>query len=286
MRVMLLGAGGMLGHDLVVTAPRDVALFSSTRAKLDITNYAAIAARVTEVRPDIIINAAAYTAVDRAESEPDLALKVNGEAVGELGKIAAQARVRLLHFSTDYVFDGTRAGPYGEDDAPKPVNTYGATKLAGEAALRASGADMLIIRTQWLFGANGRSFPRTMWERAFQELPTKVVNDQTGKPTYTVDLAEATWQLAQAGVAGLVHIANSGSTTWYELASHIFRLAGKPRLVTPCSSDEYPTAARRPRNSVLSTANAEAHLGYRLPQWRSAVERFITSAFSKPVASL
>jgi dTDP-4-dehydrorhamnose reductase len=276
----------MLGHDLVAVAPKEALLFPTSHSELDIADYKAVTAYVTKVQPDLIINAAAYTAVDRAESERELAFKVNCEAVGALGKVAAPARVKVVHFSTDYVFDGTGLGAYVEESETSPVNAYGATKLAGEIALRESGADTLIIRTQWLFGGKGRSFPRTMWERAVQELPTKVVNDQTGRPTYTVDLAEATWRLVQAGTEGLVHIANSGSTSWYGLASHVFHLAGKPNLVTSCSTADYPTAARRPPNSVLSTLAAEARLGYRLPDWRHAVERFITSAFGKAVANL
>lgn len=277
MRVLVLGAGGMLGHDLLAAAPTEMALFPRTRAELDITDYAAVAACVAELRPDIIINAAAYTAVDRAESEPVHAAKVNGEAVGELGKIAARAGVRVLHFSTDYIFDGSGARAYEEGDPTNPVNTYGASKLAGEVALGESGADTLIVRTQWLFGCKGRSFPRVMLERAVQGLPTKVVNDQMGKPTYTVDLATATWRLARAGVRGVVHLANSGSTTWYLLAEHIFRLAGKLHLVAPCATADYPTAARRPSYSVLSTAKGEALLGYGLPDWRAAVNRFVKS---------
>jgi dTDP-4-dehydrorhamnose reductase len=176
------------------------------------------------------------------------------------------------------VFDGSSKQPYTEDSPTNPINVYGASKLAGEAALRESGADVLVVRTQWLFGANGRSFPRTMWERAAKDLATRVVNDQTGKPTYTADLAEATWRLAQDDVMGILHVANSGSGTWYEVASHIFQQVGKWHLVAQCASADYPTAARRPPNSILSTARADALLGYSLPEWRSAVERFIKRA--------
>jgi len=162
MRAMVLGAAGLLGHDLVATAPPDMTLFPFPRADLDITDTEALAATVREVRPDVVINAAAYTAVDRAESEPEAAFRVNDAAVGELGRIAREAGARVIHFSTDYVFDGTSAEPYAEESPPNPLNVYGASKLAGETALRASGAPCLIVRTQWLFGAHGRCFPRTM----------------------------------------------------------------------------------------------------------------------------
>jgi dTDP-4-dehydrorhamnose reductase len=278
MRVMLLGAGGMLGHDLVATVPAAVTLLPFTKGELDITDATALAATIARVKPDVVMNAAAYTAVDRAETERDLAFRVNAEAVGALGRIARQAHLRVIHFSTDYVFDGSSKEPYTEDSPTNPINVYGASKLAGEAALRESGADLLVVRTQWLFGANGRSFPRTMWERAAKDLATRVVNDQTGKPTYTVDLAEATWRLAQDDVVGILHVANSGSASWYGLASHIFQRVGKWHLVAGCASADYPTAARRPPNSILNTARADALLGYRLPDWRSAVEQFISSA--------
>jgi dTDP-4-dehydrorhamnose reductase len=277
MRVVLLGAGGMLGRDLVATTPQGVSLFPATRAQLDITDDVAVAARVAEVRPDLIINAAAYTAVDRAESEPQLAFEVNGRASGELGKIAARARIRVVHFSTDYVFDGTAKEPYVEDASTNPINVYGASKLAGERALRESGAQHLLIRTQWLFGLHGDSFPRTMLERVAQGIPTAVVSDQTGKPTYTVDLAISTWRLIEARVEGVIHVANSGWATWYEVGRHVFTLAGKPDLITSCTSSEYPTTASRPSYTVLSTAKAEAALGHGMPDWRLALERFIRS---------
>jgi len=282
MRVLLLGAGGMLGHDLAATAPLDVALVPTTRTALDITDAAALARRVAEVQPDVIVNAAAYTTVDKAESEPDLAFRVNGQAVGELGKIAARSGIKVVHFSTDYVFDGTATVPYAEDAEPNPINVYGASKLAGETALQASGAEALIVRTQWLFGGSGGSFPRTMWERATRRTATRVVNDQLGRPTYTLDVARATWQLVQGGAEGLVHVANGGAATWFEVAREVFRLAGCPELVERCTTSEYPTPARRPRYSVLETRRFELRMGASLPQWCDALARFATQLQSQP----
>jgi dTDP-4-dehydrorhamnose reductase len=240
MRAMILGAGGMLGHDLV--------------------------------RPTVILNAAAYTAVDRAESEAELAFRVNGAAVGELGRIAARAGVRVVHFSTDYVFDGKASNPYQEQSPTDPVNTYGASKLAGERALRESGADWLILRTQWLFGVHGRSFPRTMWERAVAGLATSVVQDQTGSPTYTKDLARATWALIARGASNLFHVTNAGQATWFDFALHVFSRVGRPHLLAPCTTEQYPTPARRPHYSVLDTGRLRHELGAPLPDWRCAVD--------------
>src|SRR2546430_11106456 len=173
MRVMVLGAGGMLGHDLVATTPPDVTLFPFPRSRLDITHNEAVAKALGEVRPDVVINAAAYTAVDRAESEPQAAVRVNGAAVGALGRMARAAGARVIHFSTDYVFDGQATRPYREDSPTDPVNAYGTSKLAGETALCASGPEHLVVRTQWLFGVHGKSFPRTTWLRARSGLTTR-----------------------------------------------------------------------------------------------------------------
>jgi len=215
MRAMILGAGGMLGDDLVRSAPEGIGLHPFTRQDLDVTDTPSLAARILDLRPDVILNAAAYTAVDRAETEGESCFRVNAEAVGELGRIAAQAGARVVHFSTDYVFNGKASQPYREDSATDPVNAYGASKLAGEHALEQRGAEWLIVRTQWLFGVHGKSFPKTMWERARAGLATKVVRDQTGRPTYSTDLAETVWSLIQREVHGVSHVANQGPATWF-----------------------------------------------------------------------
>lgn len=275
MRVMVLGAAGMLGRDLIATAPPDFTLFPFTHVDLDITDTAALESRIADVQPDVIVNAAAYTAVDKAEAERDLAFRVNGDAVGVLGQLAAQAGARVVHFSTDYVFDGSAATPYHEDAPTRPVNWYGASKLAGEQALRSSGAQFLLIRTQWLFGAHGRSFPKTMWDRARQGLATRVVADQAGRPSYARDIAQATWRLTELVSTGVFHIANTGVASWYEVARCVFRSAGRVDLVAPCTTAEYVTSARRPRYSVLDTSKLEELLRNRLPRWSTALGAFI-----------
>ena len=280
MRALILGAGGMLGHDLVRTAP-GIDLQPLTRQQLDITDTAALARRVTELRPDVIVNAAAYTAVDRAEAEREQAFRVNAEPVGELGRIAARTGARVVHFSTDYVFDGTASEPYRVDSPTKPVNAYGESKLAGEEALKTSGADWLIIRTQWLFGVNGKSFPRTMSERARGGLATKVVHDQTGRPTYSHDLAAAMWTLIAKETRGVIHLANDGQATWFDVATRVFARAGRPELLTACSTADFPTPARRPTYSVLATSRLE-ELGVRMPPWQQAVERFLEEVLEDP----
>ena len=276
MRVLLLGAGGMLGRDLVAAAPRGTDVVATDVAQLDIADPAAVERRLIELRPRWVINAAAYTQVDRAESEQEVAMLVNGAAVAALAGACARLGIALVHFSTDYVFDGTSSRPYVEDDATAPLGAYGRSKLLGEVGIRASGAEHLLLRTQWLFGEHGRSFPRTMWERATRGQETKVVDDQWGRPTYTVDLAAAAWRLVAGSARGTLHVTNGGEpATWYDVAHVVFEAAGAKGLLTACGTAEYPTAARRPAYGVLDTSRVEKVAGVGMPDWRDALGRFL-----------
>lgn len=276
MKVLLLGAGGMLGRDLAASAPADVELVAAARAELDIADQPAIERRLLALRPRWVINAAAYTAVDRAEREPDVAMLVNGAAVTGLAGACARLGVALLHYSTDYVFSGDAGRPYVEDDATAPLGAYGRSKLVGEVGIRASGAEHLIVRTQWLFGEHGRSFPRTMWERARRGERTRVVNDQWGRPTYAPDLAAATWALVGGPARGTLHVTNAGEpATWYDAARVVFEAAGAAELLSPCETSEYPTPARRPKYGVLGTTRLESETGVTMPLWRDALARFV-----------
>jgi len=276
MRVLIFGAAGMLGSDLCSAAPEGVTPIPLDIADVDITERSQVAAALDDARPDWVINAAAYTAVDRAEAERSVAHAVNALGARHVAEAAASRRVGIVHFSTDYVFAGTTTRPYHESDPVAPVNAYGESKLRGEEAVLGSGAHALVVRTQWLFGRAGKSFPRTMWERAAAHLPTRVVNDQIGRPTYTRDLASATWRLVDERTSGIVHVTNGGApATWYEVARAVFERAGVPSLVTPCSTADFPTPARRPPYSVLSTARLEHLLGAPLPDWRDGLGRFL-----------
>jgi len=276
MRALIFGASGMLGTDLCAAAPRGTSLIALDSADVDITDSVGTVSVLRDMRPDWVLNAAAYTAVDRAETEVDAAEAVNAEAPGRIAEEAARLGIAMVHFSTDYVFPGTTTRPYGEEDQVAPVNAYGASKLRGERAILSSGAHSLVVRTQWLFGRSGHSFPRTMWQRATEGLATRVVNDQVGRPTYTRDLAVATWQLVAQRASGIVHATNSGTpATWFDLAREVFRRAGAEALLSPCTSASYPTAARRPRYSALSTTRLEQLLSGPLPDWQSGLERFL-----------
>src|SRR5829696_7818887 len=233
MRSVIFGASGMLGSDLCATAPPGTALVPLGIDDADITDPTQVAAVLRDARPDWVINAAAYTSVDGAETEQDVAEAVNGRAPGHIAQEAARRRIAVVHVSTDYVFAGTATTPYQEEDPVAPVNAYGESKLHGEQAVLRSGAHVLVLRTQWLFGRSGTSFPRTMWERATAGLPTRVVNDQVGRPTYTRDLAAATWKLVERRASGVVHATNGGATaTRFEFAREVFSRAGAESLLT------------------------------------------------------
>ena len=275
----------MLGSDLAKLAPPEVELRALSRSDLDITDAPALAGAIDALGPEWVVNAAAYTDVDRAESDYDRALTVNGTAVSELGRLCAHRGIAVLHFSTDYVFRGDRTRPYREDDPTDPVNAYGRSKLAGEEGLLASEARALIIRTQWLYGERGKSFPRTMWERACRRQPTRVVADQHGSPTFTSDVAEVAWRLATRRATGLYHVANAGRTTWFELACVMFATAHAEECLSPCSTVDYPTPARRPAFSVLSADKLEREHGIRMAPWTDALDRFLPSLAAPGLAT-
>jgi dTDP-4-dehydrorhamnose reductase len=275
--VLLLGAQGMLGSEIAALAPPGVLLHTGVDsvASINVKDRAGIASALEQLRPRWVINAAAYTRVDLAEQQRVEAFAVNGEAVGGLAQECASRGICLAHFSTDYVFSGAERTPYTETAETRALNAYGASKLRGEELLRASGARHLLIRTQWLFGRTGRSFPRTMWERAKSEQPTRVVNDQTGRPTYAGDLAKWTWELIGRQAQGIFHAANRDAATWFDVARRVFDAMGVTELLSPCTTEDYPTAAARPLYSVLDTTKLETTLGRRVRHWHSALDELL-----------
>ena len=255
---VILGAGGMLARALASELPSARAL---TQADCDITDARALRAAIPAgVR--LVLNAAADTRVDRCESEPDHLL-VNDEAVGTIAGLCREVGARLVHVSTDYVFDGTGRRPYREDDPVDPVNAYGRGKLGGERRALASGPDVLVVRTSWVFGTGSANFVDTMLSLAASgRTELRVVDDQRGRPTFARDLARALLLLVDRGATGLVHFANAGETTWYGFAREILARGGFPDVaVVPCSSAEHPRPAARPAYSVLDTSRYEALAG-------------------------
>jgi dTDP-4-dehydrorhamnose reductase len=262
------GAGGMLGHDVMRLAGADAVGLS--HAELDVTDAAAADAAVAEVRPDAVINCAAYTDVDGAESEPALALRVNGEGAGNLAAAAARAGASVIYVSSDYVFDGEKREPYLESDPTGPISSYGRSKLAGEEATAAANPRHFIVRSSWLFGAHGRNFVDTMLTLDREEL--KVVDDQVGCPTFTGHLAEGLLRLARRDDHGVHHVAGGGSCSWFEFAREIFSRAGVERRVTPCTTAEFPRPAPRPAWSVLGSERDDP---VRLPSWQDGLDAYL-----------
>jgi dTDP-4-dehydrorhamnose reductase len=265
----------MLARDIISHKPAHHELVAFTREDLDIRDAPALDRALREIRPDWVINASGYTNVDGAEVDPDTAFAVNAIAVGELARLCREHGYGMLHYSTDYVFDGRKDGFYSEDDAPNPVNVYGASKLDGENRVRASDARHLIVRSQWLFGGAGKSFVSTILGRAQSGTPTRAAADQFGCCTFTVDLAELSWELLTRPLEGTIHVANRGRLSRFTLAQHVFEAVGAAHLVSSCSSSEFKSSAARPQNSPLSVRKVEGVLRRRLPHWTEALDRYL-----------
>jgi dTDP-4-dehydrorhamnose reductase len=276
-RWLITGAGGMLGRDLTALLTGEGEHVAGlARADLDVRDAAAVGAAVARHRPDVVVNCAAWTAVDDAEAHEDAALELNGHAVGYLAAACADNGAALVQVSTDYVFDGTAEKPYGEDHPTAPRSAYGRTKLAGEEAARAALPDgCYVVRTAWLYGAHGKSFVRTMLDRARAASPVSVVDDQHGQPTWTADVAGQIRALIAFGApAGIYHATSSGDTTWFGLAREVYALAGADlALVTPTTTAAYPRPAPRPAFSVLGHGGWMAAGIEPIGDWRGALER-------------
>ena len=278
MRAMVTGAGGMTGAELVRQARRKGWKCEGyMRSDLDITDPLAVDAAIRSARPDIVFNAAAFTAVDAAEAAGDVAMEVNADGAGNVARAATTVGATVVHISTDYVFDGRASRPYLPSDPVSPVNAYGKTKLAGEILVRGAAAKHLIVRTSWVYSHEGRNFVRAMLRAADDKRELRVVNDQQGSPTSAADLASALLDSAEAvhaspSLAGTYHFSNSGIVTWYEFAKAIFEIRGGevPRM-RPISTAEYPTPARRPAWSALDTTSFEGAFGITPRPWRDAL---------------
>lgn len=277
MRILLTGATGQVGWELRKTlAPLgEVRVFD--RFGLDLADAPVLVATVRALQPDVVVNAAAYTAVDKAEAERDLAFAVNATAPRVLAEEARRIGALLVHYSTDYVFDGEKADPYVEEDATRPINAYGASKLAGEQAILASGCRHLILRTSWVYGPRGKNFYLTMLRLARERPELKVVDDQVGAPTSSLEIARATATLLAKGSQGLYHMSAAGESTWCGFARAILERAGSATPVVAIRTAEYPTPAKRPRNSRLDCSKLRAEHGVSLARWERALDE-VTSA--------
>jgi dTDP-4-dehydrorhamnose reductase len=274
-RILLIGKTGQIGAELAQLLPNQGEVLAIDRSQLDLFVAADIARLVRDWRPGIVINAAAYTAVDKAETDEENATKINAHAPGVLAEECKKLGALLVHYSTDYVFDGKKDTPYIESDPTSPINAYGRSKLAGEQAIRAAGVRHLILRTSWVYAIRGQNFLRTMLRLADEREEIRVVSDQQGTPNWARQLAQSTTQLIDREIEGLYHLNASGFTTWYGFADAIFEhtrlLRHKtPRLV-PISSAEYPLPAARPKNSRLSGEALARDASVVLADWKSAL---------------
>ena len=297
MKILLLGKNGQVGWELQRSLAPLGELISLDRHAVDglcgdLSDFDALRATIRQVKPDIIVNAAAYTAVDKAESETDLADRVNGQASQILGEEVAALNAWLIHYSTDYVFSGQGSTPWLETDAVAPVNHYGASKLVGEQAIIASGCKHLIFRTCWIYGTRGNNFAKTMLRLARDRETLRVINDQIGAPTGADLVADVTalaiqQVLQRPELAGLYHLAASGEVSWHGYASHVIAFAranGEDLAVTaidPIETTAYPTPARRPLNSRLNTQKLCDNFSLHLPDWQSGVTRMLREVLNK-----
>ena len=289
MRVLITGSGGQVGRELVRAAPPDAEVCAFNRGELDISDGTAVQAIVKEFAPTVIINAAAYTAVDRAESERDLAWQVNALAPQLLAEAAAaQGHCRLIHISTDYVFSGESPHPYGIDAEPGPINEYGRSKLEGErAVLKTLGGRAAVVRSSWIYGSRGRNFLLTMLRLMRETRAVRVVADQMGSPTSAASLARALWTIAgRPGLSGVHHWTDAGVASWYDFAVAIANEGAAAGLVpagievSPIATEDYPTPARRPACSLLDKRHTIAALGAGPEHWARSLKATLQSMLS------
>ena len=282
MRVLVAGAGGQLGFELKRTRPLGVELLALSSGELDLTEAGAVRRRVAEERPGLIINAAAYTAVDRAEAERERAFAVNGQGAANLAVAAREAGARLIHLSTDFVFDGEKSSPYLPDDAPNPLGVYGASKLAGEERVREIlGPATAIVRTAWVYSVHGHNFVKTMLRLLGEREAVSVIADQVGTPTWARHLAQALWRMAERELTGVHHFTDAGVASWYDFAVAIqeeslaLGLLAREARIRPITTDEYPLPARRPPYSVLDKTSLWQAMDWEPGHWRAALRAML-----------
>jgi dTDP-4-dehydrorhamnose reductase len=290
-RCALIGAAGQLGFDLARTFDLPGELVRLTHADLDLLDAKATARVLRDLRPTHVLNTAAYNQVDRAEDEPAAAFALNADAVGALAEVCDAVSATLVHFSTDYVFDGHRRTPYGEDDAPGPLSRYGQSKLAGERRALAGGRRAYVFRVCGLFGiarsagTGGTNFVETMLRLAHEGRPIRVVRDQVLTPSYTLDLAAKVWRVLARGPHGLYHLTNAGATSWYDFAREVFRLSGLEPDLAAVTAAEYGARARRPAYSVLAHGRLAALGEDDLRPWQDALAAYLRERATRTAAA-
>jgi dTDP-4-dehydrorhamnose reductase len=287
MKILMTGSNGQVGFELARTLLPLGEVVALNREQADLTNLEKLRATIQHIQPDVIVNASAYTAVDKAESERETAFLINEKAVAVFAEEAKKLNALLIHYSTDYVFDGTKNAPYNENDATNPLNVYGESKLAGEQAIQHSGADYLILRTTWVFASRGQNFVKSILRLAAEREELNIVADQIGAPTSARFIAETTAHILRQSQqergnktfkSDSYNLTNSGETSWHGFAEKIVELARrenielKNKVINPIPTSAYPTPAKRPLNSRLSTQKLTQHFGLTIPNWETVLE--------------
>ncbi len=291
-KIVILGANGQVGYELQRSLLPLGEVIALDRTQADLTQLDNLKQTLIDLKPNVIVNAAAYTAVDKAEEEQDLAMLINGEALKVIAEATKQLNALLIHYSTDYVFDGTKTEPYTEDDTPNPINVYGKTKLAGENAVIGSGCDYLLFRTSWVYSLHGHNFLKTILRFAQEREELSIVDDQIGRPTWARSIADVTVKCISQALdrikenhftSDLYHLSSQGDTSWYGFALEIIEQTRQKMLynlrlkkLAPISTDQYPTLAKRPANSRLCADKLENDYNVLLPNWQHALTACIS----------
>ena len=276
MKVLVTGVKGQLGYDVVKELEkRGHQPIGVDRDEMDLMDNDAIRTFIMELKPEAIVHCAAYTAVDKAEEEVETCYQINAESVKVISECAKELDVKLIYISTDYVFDGTKEGEYVETDLPNPINVYGASKLKGEQYVQTLLEKYYIVRISWVFGVNGNNFIKTMRRLGSERDELNIINDQVGSPTYTADLARLLVDMMETDKYGIYHATNEETCSWYEFANEIFKQSGIEVKTNPITTDQYPTAAKRPMNSRMSKAKLKANGFNLLPTWQQALAHYL-----------
>lgn len=276
MRVLVTGVKGQLGYDVVKDLEkRGHQPIGVDREEMDLMDNDAIRTFIMDLKPEAIIHCAAYTAVDKAEEEVEICYQINAESVKVISECAKELNVKLIYISTDYVFDGTKEGEYVETDLPNPINVYGASKLKGEQYVQSLLEKYYIVRISWVFGVNGNNFIKTMRRLGSERDELNIINDQVGSPTYTAHLAPLLVDMMETDKYGIYHATNEETCSWYEFANEIFKQSGIEVKTNPITTDQYPTAAKRPMNSRMSKTKLKANGFNLLPTWQEALAHYL-----------
>lgn len=275
MKIIILGGKGQLGKEFENFLKDKAEIYSFSHLELDVLNQELLIKKIQEIKPEIVINCSAYTKVDKAEEEKEECIKVNAIGAKNVSYASYKVGAKIIYFSTDYIFDGEKESPYTELDNPNPISTYGRSKLLGEIYTSKHNPNHLILRISWLYGINGRNFVKTIIKKAKEEKELKIVSDQKGSPTYTLDVVKQTWELIKKDKVGIYHSANQGETSWYEFAKKIIEKLKINVKISPIKTGKYPALAKRPKYSVLDNYLLKLEGINIMRDWETALNEFL-----------